>query len=216
MTRCVAILGGSFDPIHVGHVALAEIFLKRLQPDEFRVMPAGNPWQKGGLAALPEQRVVMIRRAFAEKALPVVIDEREIKREGATYTIDTLRELRDELGTQASLVFILGADQLEKLDSWRDWQQLFDYAHLCVGARPGYSMEAAKLPEAVANEFALRAGTFEQIRNTPKGLCLLLDDLAVDVSATEIRAGLLRGERPQSWVPQAVLDYIDEFHLYRN
>lgn len=214
--RCVAILGGSFDPIHVGHVALAEIFLKRLQPDEFRVMPAGNPWQKGVMAATPEQRVGMIQCAFAERALPITIDWREIRREGATYTVETLRELREELGDQASIVFILGADQLEKLDTWRDWHRLFDYAHLCVGARPGYSMTEAMLPETVAQVFASRAGTFEQIRSTPKGLCLLLDDLAVDVSATEIRASLQRGERPASWVPPTVLDYIDKYHLYRN
>ncbi len=216
MTRCVAILGGSFDPIHVGHVALAETVWQRLQPDELRVMPAGNPWQKGELAATSAQRVEMILRAFAEHALPVTIDEREIRRESATYTIETLRELRQELGDQTSIVFILGADQLEKLNTWRDWHLLFDYAHLCVGARPGYSMNEAVLPEAVAQAFASRVGTFEQIRHTPKGLCVLLEGLAVDVSATEIRASLQRGERPTSWVSPTVLDYIEKFHLYRN
>lgn len=216
MTRCVAILGGSFDPIHHGHVALANTFVQLLQPDELRVIPAGNPWQKDGLVAAAEQRVEMIQRAFAERQLPITVDWREIEREGATYSVDTLRELRKELGIRASIVFLMGADQLQKLDTWRDWLQLFDYAHLCVGARPGFSMADATLPEPVAKEFALRAGSFEQIRNTACGRTLLVNDLAVDVSATDIRASLQRGERPDSMVPSVVLDYIDKLHLYRN
>ncbi|MDB5762154.1 MAG: putative nicotinic acid mononucleotide adenylyltransferase, NAD(P)-requiring, NadD-like [Herminiimonas sp.] len=214
--RCIALLGGSFDPVHNGHVALGEYFIKLLAPDELRIIPAGNPWQKHGLQADPQDRVEMVRRAFDRQPLPVTIDQQEIVRSTATYTIDTLRAVRAELGATASIVFLLGADQLHHLNSWQEWQHLFDYAHLCAASRPGFAIDASHLPVAVAREFARRAATPEQIRNTPHGLTYLASNLAVDVSATAIRAALQSGERPESLIPATVLDYIEQHHLYKS
>lgn len=212
--RCIALLGGSFDPVHDGHVALARYFATLLAPDELRIVPAGTPWQKGGLHATTGQRVEMLRRAFARFAVPVAIDEQEIRRSGPSYTIDTLRAVRAELGSQVSIAFLIGADQLCKLDTWKDWRQLFEHAHLCAASRPGF--DTAALPTEVAREFARRAATPEQIRNTPHGLACLATSLAIDISATEIRAALQRGERPDVLLPAAVLDYIKQHHLYEN
>jgi len=216
MTRCVVILGGSFDPIHNGHIALGAYFAKLLHPDELRVIPTGNPWQKEALKASSDQRIDMLQRAFEAQQLPITIDRQEIDREGATYSVETLRRLREELGSQTSIVFLLGADQLQRLDSWKNWQQLFDFAHICGATRPGYPLDASKLPEAVSREFSNRAGTIEQIRTTPNGLSFLAQDLAIDASATDIRAALKRGEVPTSFVPSVVLDYIEQFHLYKD
>jgi nicotinate-nucleotide adenylyltransferase len=216
MTRCVAILGGSFDPVHNGHIALGAYYAKRLKPDELRVIPTGDPWQKGAVQAPAEHRIEMLRRAFDSQHLPITIDRQEIERKGATYTIDTLRQLRAELGPQTSIVFLLGADQLQRLDTWKDWQGLFDYANLCAATRPGYPLDAAQLPQAVAQEFARRDSTLEQIRRTAKGLTFIGKDLAVDVSATDIRPMLKRGEKPLSQIPAVVLDYIEQFHLYKD
>ena len=168
--RCIAILGGSFDPVHLGHVALAEHFVGLLQPDELRVIPAGNPWQKHGLQATAQQRVAMVKLAFDQQPVPVVIDEQEIRRATATYTIDTLQALRRTLGNDVSIVFLMGADQLQHLE--------------------------------------------KEIRSTPHGKAYLASTLEVDISSTEIRSMLQRGERPESLIPTRVLDYIEQHHLY--
>lgn len=214
--RCIAILGGSFDPVHCGHVALARYFVGLLAPDELRVLPAGNPWQKHGLQASPAQRVAMLECAFADIPVPLVIDQRELRNVRATYTIDTLRSLRAELGPQVSLIFLMGADQLQHLDSWQDWRALFDLAHLCAAARPGFALQGALVPEEVGSEFARRAGSPKQLRLSASGRTLLAPDLAIDIAATTIRAALRHGKKPDSLVPHAVLDYIQQHHLYKS
>jgi nicotinate-nucleotide adenylyltransferase len=216
VTPCVALLGGTFDPVHKGHVALGGYFAEQLRADELRVLPAGMPWQKDALQASPAQRAEMVRLAFAGLAAPVVLDCREIERGAPTYTIDTLRELRAEFGAQASLVFLMGADQLQRLDTWRDWQQLFEFAHFCVAARPGFALNGPAVPQAVADAFARRLGTLEHIRNTPHGLTYLAKDFAVDISATEIRAALQRGTTAHSLIAPLVLDYIEQHNLYKS
>ena len=218
--RCVALLGGSFDPVHAGHLALAQRFTDLLTPDELRIIPAGNPYQKAPLQASANDRVAMLELAFKAAGIAIVIDRQEIARTGASYTIDTLRQVRAEVGPNVSLVFLMGADQLMQLDSWRDWQQLFELAHIGVAARPGYSLAAASLPAAVAQEISVRQGSLEQLRTTPSGHVLLAPALAVDISATQIRAAL-RGDDQAgplacSLIPPVVLDYIQHHHLYKN
>jgi nicotinate-nucleotide adenylyltransferase len=217
--RCVAVLGGSFNPPHKGHVALAEHFIALLQPDELRIVPAGNPWQKQGMQASAQDRVAMVRAAFGVVSIPVVIDEQEIHRTGPSYTVDTLRALREEHRPQTSIAFLMGADQLQRLHTWHAWRDLFDYAHLCVAARPGFVLEAGS--DDTAQEFTRRIATIDRIRATPGGLSLLSADLSVDIAATELRAALQRGERPSNFqlhsqLSPAVLDYIEQHQLYRN
>ncbi|GJI96117.1 nicotinate-nucleotide adenylyltransferase [Rugamonas sp. FT82W] len=219
MAYRVALLGGSYDPVHHGHVALGAHFAQLLQVDQLRVIPAGLPWQKSTLKATPRQRAEMVALAFAGAPYGVAVDMQEIERgeQGlATYTIDTLRQVRAELGASASISFLMGADQLQRLDTWHEWQALFDYAHICVAARPGFNLATAGLPPAVAEAFSRRLGTPEQIRNTPHGLTYLAQDFAVDISATEIRAALQRGESANSLIPPLVLDYIEQHNLYKS
>ena len=213
--RCIAVLGGSFDPVHHGHVALGAYFARLLQADELRVIPAGNPWQKHGLHASPADRVAMVQAAFLNQQVPVVIDQQEILRASATYTIDTLRSLRSELGPRPSIAFLIGADQLLHLDSWQGWREMFDYAHICAASRPGFSIDGEQVPPAVREMFARNAGEVTQMRNQPHGLSYLAHDLAVDISATEVRALLSGNERPEKLVPPGVLDYIEQHNLYK-
>jgi nicotinate-nucleotide adenylyltransferase len=227
MTPCIAVLGGSFDPVHHGHVALARLFCELLHPDALRVLPA-KPWQKSSLQASDEARVAMLELAFRDSGLPVVIDRREIERGSSTYTVETLRGLRAEWGPEASIVFLMGADQLQNLDSWRDWQSLFTLANIGVAARPGYTLEQEALPPAVARELAPRLAPPEQVRTTPSGLVCLAHSLAVDISATQVRAALHNGHAAgtntkapakanvNSLVAPVVLDYIQQHHLYKN
>jgi nicotinate-nucleotide adenylyltransferase len=211
---CVTVLGGSFDPVHLGHVALADTFTRLLQPDVLRVIPA-RPWQKAALLATDAQRIAMLELAFAGNPAKVVIDTQELDRDGPTYTVETLRALRAELGADASIVFLIGADQLQRLDTWRDWHALFELANLGVAARPGFSLADAALPPAVVQELALRRASPEQLRATPCGLVNVAPSLAVDVSATEIRSVLREGDKANSLLPSVVLDYIQQHHLYK-
>jgi nicotinate-nucleotide adenylyltransferase len=124
--------------------------------------------------------------------------------------------LRNELGAETSIVFLMGADQLQHLNTWQHWRELFDLAHLCAASRPGFAIDAAHVPADVAQEFAQRAATAQQIRNTASGLACIANDLAVEIAATDIRAALQRGEPPISQLPSAVLDYIEQHHLYQS
>lgn len=233
---CLALLGGSFDPVHHGHVALAELFARTLHPDELRIMPAGQPWQKAGLQAGDAERIAMLELALRAGTFPpgvkVAIDTREIDRKTPTYTVETLRGLRAELGPDASIVFVMGADQLQKLDTWRDWQSLFELTNFAVAARPGYSLDNAGLPPAVAAELARREGTPEQVRASPAGRVCLAHTLAVDISATEVRAALKNGAKTGTvneanadakaatkagaYLAPQVLDYIQQHNLYKS
>jgi nicotinate-nucleotide adenylyltransferase len=218
----VALLGGSFDPVHHGHVALAGLFAHLLHPDALRIMPAGQPWQKtNGLQAGDADRVAMLELAFqAADTFPsdvtVTIDTREIDRQTPTYTVDTLRELRAELGPDASIVFLMGADQLQKLDTWRDWQGLFALANFGVAARPGYRLDDAGLPPAVSAELARRKATPEAVRASPAGRVCLAHTLDVDISATEIREALRTGGNVNALLAPQVLDYIQQHNLYKS
>jgi nicotinate-nucleotide adenylyltransferase len=216
---CLALLGGSFDPVHHGHVALAELFAQLLRPDELHIMPAGQPWQKkAGLQASDVDRVAMLELAFANAACRAIIDTREIERDTPTYTVDTLRQLRAELGPDASIVFLMGADQLQKLDSWIDWRDLFALANFGVAARPGYRLDAAALPPAVAKELLPRLATPDEVRASNAGRVCLAHTLAVDVSATEVRAALRANEaqKVSALLAPQVLDYIQQHHLYKS
>ena len=215
MTFCVALLGGSFDPVHHGHVALAELFADLLHPDQLRVLPA-RPWQKGALQASDADRVAMLELAFEDKPFPVLLDLQEIERGQPTYTVDTLRALRAELGPDASIVFLMGADQLQKLDSWREWHALFDLANLGVAARPGYELAGDKLPPVVAQELSARLATPDAVRHSPYGKVCLAHTLAVDISATRIREALRSGADASALVMAQVLDYIQQHNLYKN
>jgi len=215
--RCVLVLGGSFDPVHIGHIALASSLTQLLMPDELRIIPAGQPWQKSALTATSEQRVSMLKLAFEDwKECPLYIDEQEIQRaerQQSSYTIDTLRQLREELGTDTSINFAMGADQLLNLHTWHQWRDLFGVANLCAAARPGYSLKIAS--QEVANEWQDRLMSGKELRSRPYGGAALEPGLAVDVSATRLRAELKQhNPTMRLLVPHKVLDYIQQHSIY--
>lgn len=214
--RCIILLGGSFDPVHIGHVELGKYFCNLFKTNELRLLPAGNPWQKPLLKATPEQRVDMLRLAFEPLDLSVTIDTQEIDRPGATYTIDTLKAIREEIGDDTPLVFIMGADQLLRLDTWHNWRQLFQLTHIAVSARPGLSNSLTLIPKAIADEFSKRFADPERIKSSPSGLTYLAHDVQVNASATEIRTALQNSQSPVTLVPAPVLKYIKENNLYKN
>ncbi|SPB17615.1 nicotinic acid mononucleotide adenylyltransferase [Caballeronia novacaledonica] len=221
VTPCVkrvGLFGGTFDPIHNGHLALARRFVELLRLTELVLLPAGQPWQKAGVSA-PEHRLAMTRAAAESLVLDgvqVSVATDEIDRQGDTYTVDTLANWRAHLGADASLSLLMGADQFVKLDSWHQWMRLFDYAHICVETRPGF--DVSTLPAAVAAQTARRAASPETLQASPHGHVLIDETLLLDVSATAIReaARTMTDEHDaRAQVPPAVWDYIVQHHLYQ-
>ncbi|NLC23405.1 MAG: nicotinate-nucleotide adenylyltransferase [Oxalobacter sp.] len=213
---CIVILGGSFDPVHAGHIAIAEYFCHLFQTRILRLIPAGNPWQKPALHASATQRIDMLKLAFEANLLSVTIDRQETERTGPSYTIDTLRAIRAETGDRVSLVFILGADQLLNLNTWHQWKALFEFAHIAVASRPGFTLAPSTLPPEVYDLFFSRLADPGEIRNTPFGHTFLAESIDVDISASEIRKNAGHSDAYHPLVPAKVLDYIVKNNLYRD
>ena len=211
--RRVGILGGTFDPPHVGHLALARSARDAMQLDEVRLMPTGHSWQKSAAGASALQRLEMVRIALRDvgPAEGLRADDREVVRGGQTYTVDTLEALRKELGPDVMLVLIVGSDQLRNLATWRNWQRLFDLAHIAATQRERITLD--DLPPEVEAEVASRGR--DALPDAPAGSVVFFRMPAVAVSATGLRAQLAAGERPDALSPPAVLDYIQSHRLYR-
>ncbi|MGV3742785.1 MAG: nicotinate-nicotinamide nucleotide adenylyltransferase, partial [Burkholderiaceae bacterium] len=163
-----------------------------------------------------EHRLAMLKLAFTESPVSALIDSQEIERSGNSYTVDTLHAIRTEAGPEASLIFVMGADQLKGLNTWHRWHDLFAYSHICAVSRPGFVLDLPNVPDEVAEEFTQRMSTPEKMRASPCGLTCLAPELQADISSTGIRNSLRQGMRPSALVPPAVLDYIEQHHLYQN
>ena len=211
--RRIGLLGGTFDPPHVGHLALARSARDALGLHEVRLIPTGQSWQKPNARTAASDRLAMVRCALqgVAPAEGLVADDREVRRSGATYTFDTLTELRQEVGPEAALVLILGSDQLHNLASWHRWRELLDLAHLAVTQRERVALSG--LPEPV--QALLDTHGHDALPDTPAGAIVLFRMPAVPVSATVLRSQIARGEPVSGLTPTAVLDYIALHGLYR-
>ncbi len=211
--RTIGVVGGTFDPPHVGHLALARSARDALGLDEVRLMPTGQSWQKASAGASSAQRLEMVRLALRgiDPTERLLVDDREALKDGPTYTVDTLTAMRAAWGPEVAIVLVLGSDQLHNLATWSRWQTLFTLAHLAVTQRERVSLEG--LPAVVEAEVSQRGS--DALPDAPAGGIVFFRMPAVAVSATALRAQLARGERPDGLSPPAVLDYIDSHRLYR-
>ena len=190
------LLGGRFDPPHLAHLSLAQTALHSLQLDEVRWLPAGQPWQKAGREMAPGvHRAAMVRLLISGEPR-FHLDECELHRPGATYTVDTVRDFRVQQ-PQAEFFLILGQDQFGRLDTWRDWQGLLADVTLAVAARGGQR----PAPPAAFSKHPYRLEL------------LPLPDMPV--SSTALRRALARGDDVSPMVGEAVAGYIAQHYLYR-
>jgi nicotinate-nucleotide adenylyltransferase len=210
--RRIGILGGTFDPAHIGHLALARSARSALALDELRFMPTGHSWQKDAAGADAHHRLRIVQLAVG--TLPpdegFSVDDREVRRSGPTYTVDTLTELRAEVG-DAALVLVLGSDQFRNLPSWHRWTELIRLAHIAATRRERVGL--GDLPEPL--EALLAHHGRDALSDAPAGSVVFFQMPPVAVSATALRAQLSRGERPAELLPAPVLDYIESNTLYR-
>jgi nicotinate-nucleotide adenylyltransferase len=219
----IGLLGGTFDPVHAGHLQLGADAERALGLAQLRLLPAGQPWQKDAVTPA-YHRLAMLELALHERAqrrpdvpgpggTPWVVDTREIARTGPSYTVDTLREIRAAVGPAAPLVWILGYDQLRGLPSWHEWQSLVQLAHIAYAQRAG---EATRLDGALDGYVAARRGTAAQLASRPAGSFVQFPMQAVDCSATRLRAALAAGDTAgaRTFLCPAVLGYIQTHQLY--
>ncbi len=209
--RPLAILGGTFDPVHHGHLRVAWEAAEQLDA-ELRMIPAAVPPHRPQPLAGPSQRLAMLEAALAGQDR-LRADARELERSGASYTVDTLAELRAEIGADRPLVLLVGADAFAGLSTWHRWRELFDLAHIGVLARPGHGgvFEA----ELAAEWFTRRVDDVAVLRTRAAGAILPLEVTPLEISASAVRALLACGRSPRWLVPDAVLALIARDGLYR-
>lgn len=216
VSTLVGVFGGTFDPIHCGHLRLAEEIVEALGLREMRFMPAGMPRLRQPPTASPQQRAEMVRVAIQGNAR-LVLDEREINRPGASVTVESLRELRQELGENVTLCFVMGADAFMKLDQWHDWRKLFGLCHFIIAARPGHVLKSNHdaLPQTLKDACAPRwVASADKLKNAASGLIFVAPTTLLDISASTLRARIAAKENTRDLLPDAVLDYIEKNHLY--
>lgn len=199
--RPLAIFGGTFDPIHIGHLTVAWEAAELLDA-EVRLMPAHVPPHRPAPLASAAERVAMLRAALAGQSR-LVLDARELERGGPSYTIDTLRELRAEQGARP-LVLLLGADAFAGLPSWNHWRALFDFAHLGVLSRPG--VQVARSAELAREVAVRRVDDVAALRAQPCGKLIELAVTPLEISATRIRELLAAGRDPRYLLPAGLFD----------
>ncbi len=192
----IGLFGGSFDPVHLGHLSLAHTALDSLKLDQIQLIPAGQPWQRPQLGASPEHRLNMLRLA-TQGSDAVSINPIEIQRVGPTYTIDTL----EALDPNHDYFWILGSDQLANFCSWHRWPDIAQRVQLAVAQRPGSTLTA---PDALS----LWLSSHQQ-----KLLVIPFEPL--DISATAIRQRIAQHISAHALIPKVVEQYIHEHGLYR-
>ena len=198
MGKRLGVMGGTFDPIHYGHLVTAEEALVQFRLDEVVFVPTGSPWMKEHeRVSPPEDRYLMTVIATASNP-KFSVSRIEMEREGPTYTIDTLRSLRDEHGAGTDLFFITGADAILEILQWREPQEIFELAHFIAATRPGYDL--AHFDEAAAAV-------------NPKVSVMQIPALAI--SSTDIRRRVADGRPLRYLVPEGVKSYVEKAELYR-
>lgn len=206
----IGILGGTFDPVHCGHLRLAVEIHRQLCLDCVRLLPAPNPRLRDAPRADVGRRLEFLAAAVEDER-DLQVDARELQRDGPTYTVETLASLRREFPDEV-LVFILGMDSFRKLDRWHRWQELLDFAHLAVAHRPG---DALPGPGPVADLLAQRrCDEVAALKASPAGRIMICEPPLLEISATRIRSLIAEGGNIRFLVPDKVIELINRTRCY--
>lgn len=211
----LGIYGGTFDPVHFGHLRLAEEARQNLGLSEVRWIPAGDPRHRPSPEVGAQHRLAMVRLALADNPT-FTLDSSEVEQQSPSYTVPTLERLRSELGGHRPLVLLLGADAFAGLVAWHRWRDLFTLAHIGLSHRPGVHLDSASLPSGLAQEYCRRQqDSPDRLRESPAGCIVPFAMTQLAISATAIRTCLQQGESPRYLLPDTVMDYIRRHKLYR-
>ena len=210
----VGVFGGTFDPVHFGHLRPALELLEQLSLQRLHLIPSAVPPHRAQPHATVEQRLAMLKLAVAEQT-GFVVDERELRRSGPSYMVDTLLSLRAEVG-ETPLCLILGVDAFLGLPEWHQWQRLIELAHIVVAHRPGWTLDEKSTPQVLRQ--ALQGhwmGDVAELSQRVAGGVLLQSVTQLDISATDIRERIAAGKSANYLLPAAVWQYIQVQDLYR-
>lgn len=206
----IGILGGTFDPVHHGHLRVALEIHARLKLEKVHLVLSARPPHRDSPTASPQQRLTLLQTAVAGEAA-LLADDRELRREGASYMVDTLQGLREEY-TDTPLCLILGMDAFRGLPHWHEWQKIIDLAHLVVVQRPETSTPMTTTMQQFLTQH--QVDTVEQVWQRPAGTIFMQQVPALTISATKIRMLIANGGNPRYLLPDAVLDLIQSQQLY--
>jgi nicotinate-nucleotide adenylyltransferase len=212
----LGIFGGTFDPVHFGHLRLAEEAIDILDLQGVRWIPAGRPALRDTPRIGPRQRLDMARLAIAGNPR-FELDSVEVDTPGPSYTVPTLERLRqpEVCGADRPLVLLAGNDVLAAMTEWYCWERLFELAHVAIAHRPGYPIVPERLQPELAKVFRRRLRQDpEQLRAAPAGNIVTFAMTPLDISATRIRSSLSKGESPRYLLPESVLAHIHEHRFY--
>jgi len=209
----IAIFGGTFDPIHFGHLRTALEIYDKCQLAEVHFIPCYQPVHRERPVASPQDRLNMISLAIKDE--PVFkVDDCEIKRQGPSYMVDTLETFRANISDQTPLCLIMGIDALLGFAQWHRYDDILKLAHLIIAHRPDY-----QLPESGTIADLLKSQIKKEINSIHQNLCgsiILQTVSALEISATQIRKGLEKGKNPRFLLPDSVYEYIKQHGIYRS
>jgi nicotinate-nucleotide adenylyltransferase len=215
MTRskqAIGIFGGTFDPVHYGHLRAAVEAMEMLQLQDFRLLPAGTPPHRTNTFASADHRLAMLKLALSRYP-ELQMDDREVRREGSSFMVDTLGEIRREAG-DAPILTMIGQDAANDLDQWHEWHRLFDLTHLVIMRRPESKHNySGALIEQMQQRLVNNPG---RLQDSAAGLILPLEVTQLAISSTGIRRQIRAGLSPRFLLPDPVIDYIFEHGLYRS
>jgi nicotinate-nucleotide adenylyltransferase len=212
----IGLFGGTFDPVHFGHLRLATELGEAFHLEKVVFIPAGLPYHRGrGAHATNEQRLTMLKLATARDAR-FDVDDRELKRGGNTYTYDTLAEIRKERGPDVPLVFLAGTDAFAKIDTWHRWIELFDLAHFAVAVRANdeawFSRGPGTIPRDIWPRITLNP---HELESSPAGKVMTFAMTPLSISSTAIRAAAGEGNSIRYLTPDAVAEFVRSHELYK-
>ncbi|MCK5639520.1 MAG: nicotinate-nucleotide adenylyltransferase [Gammaproteobacteria bacterium] len=212
MTRPVGIFGGTFDPVHFGHLRPALELQESLELEEVRMLPCSIPPHREAPLASSEQRLAMLQLAIDEQP-GLVIDERELHRPGPSYMVDTLASIREELG-DTSLCLLLGMDAFIGLEHWHQWQRLIELAHIVVAHRPGWDLQAEQASAVMKLWQSHGLSSRAELAQQAAGGVWLQPVSQLEISATDIREHVRQGKSLRYLMPDAVWQFIEDEGLY--
>jgi len=206
----IALFGGTFDPVHFGHLRAAVEAQEILDVEDFRLLPSGTPALRPDTHASARHRLAMLQLAVEGRS-GLRVDDRETRRSGKSYMADTLRELRQE-APQSPLMLLIGQDAANALDKWHEWKSLFELSHLVIMRRPD---SAVSWTGEVGRQMEKRlVDAAQELREKPAGLVLPLEVTQLAISSTDIRRRLHSGQSASYLLPASVIQYIEQNRLY--
>ncbi|MGB2144761.1 MAG: nicotinate-nucleotide adenylyltransferase [Porticoccaceae bacterium] len=207
----VALLGGTFNPIHFGHLNLANCLVDYLQVESMRMIPCAIPPHRETPSVSAEQRLAMLQLAIDDHPL-LTSDDLELRKSTPSYSIETVQQIRQQVGEETPLFFCIGMDSLLTIDSWHQWQQLLDYCHLAICPRPGYKLPIkGHLAEWIEQNLC---DDIDRIKTLAQG-CLHLCKIPLkDISSTAIRDSIKCAQSIDHLTPKSVVNFITKHSLY--